>query len=183
VSWTDDGKYIITAGNDNRVRVWDAATGANTLVSFGPTLKNTHLFNLSLLTTPTSSMPPGRELLFYPNEQEILVFELHEGKLLKRLKAPGPATSSVSFRTGERNVRNRTTGLAWRGPADGIVSGHLDGQIHAWIPRTRDDEDADAEEAEWMGPSGDGKEDEVGKKRKALDDVFRDLTRPKVTFT
>jgi DNA excision repair protein ERCC-8 len=176
LSWTDNGNHIVTAGHDNRVRVWDAATGANTLVSFGPTVKNTRLVNRSLLISPTSALPPGKELLFYPNEQEILIFKLHEGKLVKRLKVSSPM--STSSRTGERNVRNSTTGLAWRGPADGIVSGHLDGQIRAWAPRTREDEDADAD-AEDSAYDG----EEVRNKRKALDDIFRDLTRPKITFT
>ena len=28
LSWTDDGAFIITAGHDERVRVWDAAYGS-----------------------------------------------------------------------------------------------------------------------------------------------------------
>jgi DNA excision repair protein ERCC-8 len=30
ITWTDDGAYLITAGHDERIRVWDAAAGANT---------------------------------------------------------------------------------------------------------------------------------------------------------
>ena len=29
LTWTDDGWYIISAGHDERMRVWDAATGAD----------------------------------------------------------------------------------------------------------------------------------------------------------
>ena len=35
LAWTDDGSFIISAGHDRRIRVWDTATGRNTLV-LGP---------------------------------------------------------------------------------------------------------------------------------------------------
>ncbi|KAB8294863.1 hypothetical protein EYC80_006824 [Monilinia laxa] len=119
LSWTDNGNHIISTGHDQRIRVWDAATGANTLASFGPIFKNEHLSNLPIVVSPTSLTPPIKELLFFPNEREILVFELHEG-LLKRFKVPGPNVAPVRSRTGERNVRNRIIALAWREPVDGI---------------------------------------------------------------
>lgn len=182
LAWTDDGSYIVSAGHDERVRVWDIASGANTLASFGPTLKNGHLSNLPLATSPVSLSPARTELLFYPNEKELLVFELHEGRLLKRLKVPGPALAAVRSRTGERSIKNRITALVWRSAVDGIYSAHSDGQIRAWIPRTADDATADKEEEEGLkGRAAD--EDETGKrKRQVLDDVFRDLTRQKISF-
>lgn len=110
------------------------------------------------------------------------MFELHEGRLLKRLKVPGPAMASVRSRTGERSIKNRITALVWRSAADGIYSAHSDGQIRAWVPRTADDAAADKEEEESLkGQIAD--EDESGKrKRQVLDDVFRDLTRQKISF-
>ncbi|PQE33004.1 hypothetical protein CJF32_00001486 [Rutstroemia sp. NJR-2017a WRK4] len=182
LAWTDDGRFIVSAGHDERVRVWDAACGANTLASFGPILKNGHLSNLPILVSPTSLTPPMQDLLFFPNEREILVFELHEGRLLKRLKVPGPAVAAVRSRTGERNIRNRITALAWREPADGVFSAHSDGQIRAWIPRTAEDEELDREE-ESSKPGNRDEEREGGKrKRNVLDDIFRDLTRQKISF-
>jgi DNA excision repair protein ERCC-8 len=182
IAWTDDGSYIVSAGHDERVYVWDAASGANTLASFGPTLKNGHLSNLPLATSPVSLTPARKELLFYPNEKELLVFELHEGRLLKRLKVPGPALAAMRSRTGERSIRNRITALVWTSAVDGIYSAHSDGQIRAWVPRTADDATADKEEEESLkGRIAD--EDETGKrKRQVLDDVFRDLTRQKISF-
>jgi len=125
---------------------------------------------------------PRKELLFYPNEKELLVFELHEGKLLKRLRVPGPVMAAVRSRTGERNVKNRVTELVWRGAADGLYSAHSDGQIRAWIPRTEEDDIADQEEEEALKGQNNN-ENEAGKrKRQVLDDVFRDLTRQKISF-
>ncbi|RDL37500.1 WD40 repeat-like protein [Venustampulla echinocandica] len=184
LTWTDDGSYIVSAGHDQRVRVWDAATGANTLASFGPTLKNSHLSCLPLAVSPTSSVEAGKEVLFYPNERELLMFELHQGTLLKRLRVPGPNIAAVRSRTGERNVKNRITGLAWRGQADGIYSAHTDGQIRPWLPKTREDFELEKEEEEdeTGKRQADAGDDEGERKRRVLDDVFRDLTRQKITF-
>lgn len=182
ITWTDDGSYIISTGHDARIRVWDAATGANTLASFGPTIKNGHLSVLNMATSPNSCMPPGKSLLFYPNEKEILMFELHEGKLLKRLKVPGPNVAAVRSRSGERNIKSRITGLVWRGQADGLYSSHTDGQIRAWLPRTMEDDIMDCEEEDSLKRKTDDGEDSGQKKRKVLDDIFRDLTQQKITF-
>lgn len=182
ITWTDDGSYLISAGHDERVRVWDVASGANTLASFGPMLKNSHLSTLPLVTSPISLTPARKELLFYPNEKELLMFELHEGKLLKRLKVGGSAVAAVRSRIGERSVKNRITALVWRSAVDGIYSAHSDGQIRAWVPRTVEDSMVDKEEEERLkGQIAD--EDESSKrKRQVLDDVFRDLTRQKLRF-
>ncbi|TVY84319.1 DNA excision repair protein ckn1 [Lachnellula suecica] len=183
ITWTDDGDYIVTAGHDERVRVWNAATCSNTLASFGPTLKNGHLSNLPLVMSPTASTPVGQEVFFYPSEKELLMFDLHEGRLLKRLKVPGPNMASVRSRTGERNVKNRITGLVFRGQADGVYSAHTDGQIRAWLPKTAEDAKLDKEEEDSHKRHAEDDEDEEGrKKRRVLDDVFRDLTRQKISF-
>ena len=182
ITWTDDGMYVVSAGHDERIRVWDAGTGANTLANFGPTVKNGHLSTLNMVTTPTAYTPPGKELLLFPNEKEILMFELLEGKLLKRLRVPGPSMAAVRTRTGERNVKNRITGLVWRGQADGIYSSHTDGQIRAWLPRTVDDELLDKEEEEETQRRYDEENEESQRKRKALDDIYRSLTKQKITF-
>jgi DNA excision repair protein ERCC-8 len=182
ITWTDDGSYLVSAGHDERIRVWDAATGANTLASFGPTIKNGHLSKLPLVTSPTAYTPLGKELFFYPNEREILVFQLHEGKLLKRLRVPGPNMAAVKSRTGERNVKNRITALVWRGQADGLYSAHTDGQIRAWLPRTLEDDRLDREEEESLKRQIDDESESGERKRQVLNDVFRDLTRQKISF-
>ncbi|TVY47925.1 DNA excision repair protein [Lachnellula occidentalis] len=183
LTWTDNGYYLVSAGHDERARVWNATTGANTLASFGPTLKNGHLSSLPLIISPTASTPPGQELLFYPSERELLVFELHQGRLIRRLKVPGPNIASVRSRTGERNTKNRITGLVFRGQADGIYSAHTDGQIRAWLPKTAEDDRLEIEEEDSLKRHAQDDEDEDGrKKRQVLNDVFTDLTRQKISF-
>jgi len=182
IVWTDDGRHIVSTGHDERIRVWDATTGANTLASFGPTVRNGHLSTLNMVTSPTACSPPGKELLVFPNEKEILMFELHDGKLLKRLRVPGASIATVRTRTGERNVKSRITGLVWRGQTDGLYSSHTDGQIRAWLPRTAEDEFIDKEEDDEVQRKNVEQNEEGERKRKVLNDIYRNLTRQKLTF-
>lgn len=172
IVWTDDGNYLVTAGHDQRVRVWDMMSGRNTLASFGPSLKNNHLSTLPIFVAPTALTPVGQNVLFYPNEQEIIQFDLHEGRLQKRLRVPGQVDDGA--------IRKRTTSIAWRATENELYSAHSDGQIRAWIPRPAEDSIEDEEELASAGGEGD---DNKKRKRKALDDVFRDLTRKRITFT
>lgn len=194
LTWTDDGAYIVSAGHDERIRVWDAATGANTLASFGPSIRNSQLASVPMFTTPVGLTPPRKELLFWPNETEILVMELHEGTTVTRLRGLGANITGVKAqRGGERSVKNRVTSLVWRGAGGsggsrggvpggsnapgGIYSGHTDGQIRAWMPHVqgndKEDEDGTSELAR----------EEKTQKRKAIDDAYKSLMGQKITFT
>lgn len=178
VVWTEDGRHLVTAGHDERVRVWDVGIGANTLSHFGPIIKNTHLSTLLPLIAPRHVSES--QVMLYPNEKEILMFDLFEGTLLKRLRAPGVAVAQASGSAGQRNIKNRVTSLGWRAGDVEMYSAHSDGLIRAWKPRTKEEIEAEKDEADQI----DGDEDESRKrKRQALDDVFRDLTRQKITFT
>ncbi|KAL7798984.1 WD40-repeat-containing domain protein [Trichoderma ceciliae] len=190
LQWTDDGRYIVSAGLDRRIRVWDTDTGANTLASFGSIVQNQHAKTASFLVTP-SGLSTGRQLLVWPNEQEILLLDLHDGTVVCRLRSPGSAHSTGP--RGSETGRNRITNIAWRsagggngqvGPAMGsgnsigaIYSAHLDGQIRAWMPRLPGPEDADEDEEA-------GVDEEVNqRKRKAIENAYRSLMGKEITFT
>lgn len=189
VTWTDDGNHLVTAGHDERVRVWDISTGANTLSHFGPIIQNKHLSTLLPLLPPRHLAPVGTQIMLYPNEKEILMFDLFEGTLLQKLRIVRPAGApneplTAGATTGQqqqqRNIKSKITSLAWRGAGSiEMFSAHSDGTIRAWMPRMRDEVEDEDEEAM-------GGEDESGRKRKrkreALDEVFRDLTKHKITF-
>ncbi|KXH62083.1 WD repeat domain-containing protein [Colletotrichum nymphaeae SA-01] len=193
LTWTDDGKYIVSAGLDCRIRVWDAATGANTLASFGSLIQNQQPKTVNMFVTPARLTPSRRDLLFYPNEQEILVMDLHEGTLVTRLRVPGPHAAAV-YQNNGLNVKNRTMSMVWRGsggsglqkgPIMGggssfgaVYSAHLDGQIRSWMPRLPGPEDDD----DTPDPQ-DANEEERSRKRKALDDAFRSLMGKQITFS
>ena len=180
ILWTEDGRHLITAGHDERVRVWHTESGANALSHFGPIIKNTHLSTLLPVIAPGYASSQGEHTMFYPNEKEILVFDLFQGTLLKRLRAPGISFAQAHGGAGQRNIRNRITSLAWRAGDIEFYSAHSDGVIRSW--KHRKAEEAEVDEDEEI--EGDYEENESRKrKRQALDDVFRDLTKQKITFS
>jgi DNA excision repair protein ERCC-8 len=190
LQWTADGRHIVSAGLDGRIRVWDAATGANTLASFGSVVQNRHAKTASVILSPPG-LSTHQELLFWANDNEILVLDLHHGDLIARLRSPG-ATNPVGPRGAEMG-RNRISSIVWRGaggeartvgPAMGggnsigaIYSSHLDGHIRAWMPQMPGPDDLDEEEER------DDDEDARQKKRKAIDSAYRSLMGKRITFT
>ena len=182
VVWSDDGNYVVTAGHDERIRVWDMSRGANTLSHFGPIVKNSHLSTLLPILVPSNVTAPGLQILLYPNEREILMFDMLDGTLLKRFRIPGVAVAQARGNSGQRNIRHRTTSLAWRSGQVELYSGHSDGVIRAFIPWTQQDAILEGEDAE---SSNDSDDDDGSRKRKrqALQDIYREMTRQKITFT
>ncbi|KAF2156816.1 WD40 repeat-like protein [Myriangium duriaei CBS 260.36] len=184
VLWTEEGDFIITSGQDQTMRVWDSSSGANTLVNFGPSLRNSHNSTLLPLISPTRLAGKGREVIMYPNPRELMIFELHTGKLLSKLRTPSYASShtAVDAGKGTRNVLNRTTSLAWRAHNVEVYSAHTDGTIRCWQPRTWEDSVADREVESDSEDEGIA-ERERKRKREELDDIIDGLTKKKVTFT
>ncbi|KAK4693496.1 DNA excision repair protein ERCC-8, partial [Lecanoromycetidae sp. Uapishka_2] len=183
VVWTDDGKFLVTAGHDERVRVWDVGIGANALSHFGPIIKNTHLSTLLPLIVPSNVGRSGQHTMLYPNEKEILMFDLSEGTLHNRLRATGATVAQASGSTGQRNIRNRVTSITWRAGAVEFYSAHSDGVIRSWKPQTQEEIEVEKDRASELEDGEDGEDDSRKRKRHALEEVFRDMTRQKITFT
>ena len=190
VRWTALGDKLVTAGHDQRIRVWDAATGRNDLVHFGPRIRNERNGEFAPLISPTGSGQAGRETLFWPNDDgkgEIFMFNMREGNMLGSLKTPGTARGPAQARpggvgVGRLNSRGRINTLAWRVNANSgagveMYSGHADGSIQCWVAAPSEDkESADTEEA--TGPAGgDGKK----RKRDLVGDLVEGLTKRPVT--
>ncbi|OJJ70809.1 hypothetical protein ASPBRDRAFT_126716 [Aspergillus brasiliensis CBS 101740] len=180
VRWTSTGSHLVTAGQDSRIRVWDAGTGANTLVHFGQRVRNSvtsHLAERAPLIIPRGMVSPGQETLLWPNfnekddRGEIFMFELREGTFTKLLRVPGLMTGRQQFQ-GRSSALSaaRINALAWRGngaSGEGIemFSAHGDGTIRTWASREPEGEpDDEAEEAE----RADRK-----RKRDILDEIYR----------
>ncbi|KAG6359243.1 hypothetical protein INS49_012764 [Diaporthe citri] len=192
-----DPAAFLSSSYDQTLKLWATdsvqLSGANTLASFGPSIKNGQLANTPMFTTPVGLTPRRKELLFWPNDTEILVMDLHEGTTVSRLRGVGANISGVrAQRGGERTVKNRVTSVVWRGAggaggssgivpgasnvSGGVYSGHTDGQIRAWVPQVRglDEEDED--------DTSEVAQQERVQKRKALDDAFKSLMGQKITF-
>lgn len=179
IVWTEDGRHIVTCGHDERIRVWDTDTGANTLANFGPMVRNSGLAPCIPCLPPTQFLPLEKDILFYPNEHEILGYEMFEGKLIRRLRRPEKHQPNASASgKGQRNVKDRITALAWRAHDVEMYSAHQDGSIAAWKPRTEEDAELDDEEEQEREETEDSKK----RKRGALEDIYQDLTKRKITF-
>lgn len=98
VEWTPSGDKIVTAGHDQRIRVWDAVTGRNDLVHFGPRIRNDRPGELKPLISPLATHLPGHESLFWPNDDPrgfIFQHHLREGHMLKILRTEGVKLAQV----------------------------------------------------------------------------------------
>ncbi|KAL1304677.1 hypothetical protein AAFC00_003633 [Neodothiora populina] len=188
LTWDAEGTYLVSCGHDEKIRIWDGINGANTLTNFGPAVKNANTTTLLPLVSPTHLTGSSKEVLIYPNPRELLVYEMHTGKLLTRLRTPSFASkrTAVSAGSGTRNVVNRTTSLAWRAHTIELYSAHSDGTIRSWKPKTWEDK-ATEEESNVDADGDDNNIDdhdarERKRKREELDDIVDSLTKRKVTY-
>ncbi|KAJ4983845.1 WD repeat domain-containing protein [Stagonosporopsis vannaccii] len=185
--WTEDGRHLVSTGHDARIRVWDTATNANTLANFGPMVKNTGLAPRIPVLPPRHLFPAHADTLFYPNEHEVLMYELFDGKLLRRLRRPevtrraadvAASNGTGASSKGQRNVKDRITSLAWRAHDVEMYSAHADGSVCAWKPRTEDDVQADEDERIEEEERDEGRK----RKRDVLDDIYKGFMKKNVTF-
>lgn len=183
ITWTEDGRHLVTAGHDQRIRVWDTQSYANTLANFGPMVKNSSLAPTIPLLPPRHNLPAHADVMFYPNEHEILFSELFDAKLLRRMKRPGVPNraadvAAAAHAKGPRTTKDRISALAWRAHDVELYSAHADGSVCAWTPRTDEDVEADEEERR----EEEDKDERRKRKRGVLDDIYAGLTKRNVTF-
>ncbi|KAJ6007809.1 hypothetical protein N7540_011785 [Penicillium herquei] len=182
IRWTSNGRQLVTAGQDARIRVWDAASGANTLAHFGPQVRNGTTSNLgerAPLLIPSEFTTPGHEALLWPNFGElsergdIFMFELREGTLIKRLRVlgvplrqqnVGPIKPSALRPTRINDMVLRGCG----GSGEGIelFTAHGDGVIRSWVSSEADAEPTEAEEEVLSARK---------RKRGVLDDLYKNF--------
>lgn len=169
LAWTDDGKHLVSASHDEKIRVWNVIKGANTLANFGPLIRNRDLRRNVPCLVPAELTAHGSEALAIANEKEIMMFEMFEGKLMKRMRAPGVAYTGHSSTSATQ--KTKVLDLAWRTHTVELYSAHGDGSIRAWKPRTAEDVQADEEEREIERLVYEQKQ----KKRKVFEDMYSDL--------
>ncbi|KIW37054.1 uncharacterized protein PV06_10683 [Exophiala oligosperma] len=174
VQWTPSGDKLVTVGHDQRIRIWDAASGRNDLVHFGPRIRNERQGELKPLISPPGTCLPGRESLFWPNDDgRGMIFQHHlrEGHMLKILRTEGVKIAEVQASnkrartgiggSGTSNISRLTSGgrinsMIWRvgaplGEGIEMYTAHGDGRICAWKPVMKDE---DYEEIDADGDHG-----------------------------
>eukprot|EP01112_Ceratiomyxa_fruticulosa_P021493 TRINITY_DN757_c0_g1_i1.p1 TRINITY_DN757_c0_g1~~TRINITY_DN757_c0_g1_i1.p1 ORF type:complete len:403 (+),score=63.24 TRINITY_DN757_c0_g1_i1:257-1465(+) len=110
--FTPNGKFLISSANDNRIHLWDMATGNNTLVNYPNALNlNQRGFKMCLSA--------NARFLYHPNNHSINVYDVLTGELVNELTGHFEKVSSVAFHP----VRQE------------LYSASIDQQILVWTPR------------------------------------------------
>lgn len=124
LSWDELGTTLYTAGNDDKIRVWDMVGSSyppvNKLINFGPLTRNKYTQTIPILLNPMGET--NLQYLLFPSESgEILVHRTIDGKLVNRLG-----------RKGSKNI-GRTCSMCNGGPNTGsYICGTVDGELICW---------------------------------------------------
>ena len=93
-----DGSRLVSLGLDEKLRLWDAYTGRNTLVNYGSLWRNRFQWHMEAAVSGPDVWPP---LLYVPSDdQQVLVYELNTGRLSRRLKGAYGRVTAVEKRSG-----------------------------------------------------------------------------------
>jgi DNA excision repair protein ERCC-8 len=127
---TTDGFYLLSAGTDSRVKLWDIESACNTLVNY----ESTRIRGNKGMEFSVSS---DSSLLFFPSANNIQVYDLWTGHLLKSLRGHYDNVNCCVFH-----------------PDQELYSGSSDHKILNWCPSSEAPEDEDEENVKPGGPSG-----------------------------
>ncbi|KAI8352878.1 DNA excision repair protein ERCC-8 [Choanephora cucurbitarum] len=139
---TKDGRYLVSLGLDERIRLWDTKTGLNTLVNYGTSWRNR--FELGLRPTITNEIWPP--LLYIPSDdRQVLVYRLLDGVLVRRLKG---AYGRVICTEKRENYQE-------------LYSGSNGGEILVWEPPMQDESVMQSIEVEYNGDTWSDSDEDI----------------------
>lgn len=116
VCYCADGLMLLTAGRDHRMRLWDAHSGANTLVHYAGAF-NTARGHKQLAVTAGGDRAASARV-YFPGNDGLLVYDLLSGRKLQTLKAHLGEVICCAAAPHEPRV----------------FTGGTDCNIHAWTP-------------------------------------------------
>nr|XP_020449550.1 DNA excision repair protein ERCC-8 isoform X2 [Monopterus albus] len=111
--FTGDGLYLLTTGTDDRMRLWNSATGENTLVNYGKVCNESRK---RLQFTVSRGCSP--EFVFVPCGSSVAVYTLHTGELVTMLRGHYNSVDCCEFHPDYQE----------------LYSGGKDCNILAWVP-------------------------------------------------
>uniref|UniRef100_A0A6B2L682 Uncharacterized protein n=1 Tax=Arcella intermedia TaxID=1963864 RepID=A0A6B2L682_9EUKA len=111
VAFANHGSQLLSSGTDNCLRLWDIYNGTNLLVNY-PGVKN------SCKIGTTIAVSGNQQLVYHPNECDILVFEVKTGELIHTLKNHFKPVMCCCFHPVLQE----------------LYSGSIDGHINIWSP-------------------------------------------------
>uniref|UniRef100_A0A8C9T124 DNA excision repair protein ERCC-8 n=1 Tax=Scleropages formosus TaxID=113540 RepID=A0A8C9T124_SCLFO len=114
--FTGDGLFLLTTGTDDRMRLWETATGKNTLVNYGKVVNESRK-GLKFAVSQGCSL----EFAFVPCGSSVAVYAVHSGELVTMLKGHYSNVDCCEFHPDYQE----------------LYSGGKDSNILAWIPTPR----------------------------------------------
>ncbi|KAK6354430.1 hypothetical protein TWF730_008834 [Orbilia blumenaviensis] len=186
--WCEDGRRIVSAGMDGKIRVWEVERGMNTGVVFPPVVRNRYQAEFSMVITEGGGGDDGGsgggEMLWVAGgeeqQQQVLGFELESGRMVKRVGVPMVEKKKM-------RGRGRITGLVKRGAGGGeFFTCHALGDNYNTKGSAGDGREGIARwRARWLS-EGDDDQDEVEvektEKQRRLADIFEKATRGPVRY-
>ena len=117
LAYIGGGLLLLTAGRDHRMRLWDAETGANTLVHY-PDAFNTVRTHKQLAVTSAAGGGAKGTRVFFPSRESVLVYDALSGRQLRPLK--GHLGEVNCCCAAQHDAR--------------VFSGGDDEMVHVWTP-------------------------------------------------
>lgn len=115
---TDDGRFLVSLGLDEKIRLWNTQSGHNTFVNYGSSWRNRFKLCLQPALSSPDVWPP---LLYIPSDdRQVLVYRLIDGMLVKRLKGAYGRVTSVENRESHQQLYSGSNAgdlLVWEPPA------------------------------------------------------------------
>lgn len=134
LTMTPDGRYLVSLGLDEKIRLWDTESGENTFVNYGSSWRNRFKLHMEATVSSTEVWPP---LLYIPSDdRQVLVYRLLDGVLVQRLKGAYGRVICVEKRDAYQEYYSGSNGgeiLVWEPPIQGdTLDAMEDVDLDAW---------------------------------------------------
>jgi len=102
LTYTPDGHQIISLAKDNRLQLWNASNGLNTITNYGKVPLNSAVAEASLQISCTDNCL--EKYVFVPSNSNLLMYNVHEGSLKKIFKGHFEAVNCCVYSSGLNEV-------------------------------------------------------------------------------